>query len=827
MSDSRSKIYFMTGLYLICMCVLMLQVAETRLLSVIAWYYLAFFAISMAMFGMTAGSLFIYFKSQLFPAERLFEHLAWIAVALAVSVVASLISLVSSVVFARLNSGIMMLLWLKLILGILPPYFFAGMGVSLALTRSPYPVGQVYGVDLLGAASGCLVALAVLSWMDGCSALIAIAAIAALGAASFRAAWVASGPRQPPLRVSNIWLIRHPLHLAVLFAALAVLNAAVQPRGIRPLFVKDKLENVVPAAQEWNSFSRIRAEKAVIQSPSMWGPSPKLPPGEVSQRWMNIDGAAGTAMYSFDGDLKKADFLRYDITNLAYSIRNSGRAAVIGVGGGRDLLSAYLFGFRNITGVELNPIFVEFLQSRFRDYNHVADLPGVTLHVDEARSWFARTRQNFDLIQMSLVDTWAATGAGAFSLSENGLYTVQGWQHFLDALTPQGVFTVSRWYSPTDVRETARLLSLAAASLRSSGVADPEKHIFLAGMSRLSTIIVSKAPFSVDDLRKLREVTSVLGFTILIGPGQPAADPLLTEVLKADTPTAIERIVESSHLDLRPPTDNRPFFFNQVVFTDLVSLRNATLDLEGVAGGNLRAAKTIGIIVVLSLILVLSTMIAPSLRSVRQVQASLAWLGTLYFVLIGLGFMFVEISIIQLVSLFLGYPVYGLAIGLFSIILSTGIGSLVSERFPLTTPLRLFGWATLLCLFVVLLTVWFPLLVEAFEREGLAMRALISLVATVPSGLLMGFGFPTGMRLVNAIDTRPTPWFWAVNGSAGVLAAGTAVGVSIAFSISASLWVGAACYLILGPISIALHNLGTVSAVRRSSGSKLALGARG
>src|SRR5262249_39850442 len=163
----RSKTCFMIGLYLICMCVLMLQIAETRLLSVIAWYYLAFFAISMAMFGMTAGSLFVYFKSQLFPAERLFEHLAWIAVALAVS----LISLFSSVVFASLSSGVRILLWLKLILSILPPYFFAGMGVSLALTRSPYPVGQVYGVDLLGAASGCLVALAVLSWMDGCSAL--------------------------------------------------------------------------------------------------------------------------------------------------------------------------------------------------------------------------------------------------------------------------------------------------------------------------------------------------------------------------------------------------------------------------------------------------------------------------------------------------------------------------------------------------------------------------------------------------------------------------------------------------------------------------------
>jgi hypothetical protein len=802
----------MTGLYFICMCVLMLQIAETRLLSVIAWYYLAFFAISMAMFGMTAGSLFVYFKSQLFPAERLFENLAWIAVAFAIAVGASLISLVSSVVLAGLDSGMMVLLWLKLILGILPPYFFAGMGISLSLTRSPYPVGQVYGVDLMGAASGCLLALAVLSWMDGCSALIAIAAIAALAAAAFRVAWLGSEPKQPPLRVSNFWLLRHPIYLAVLFAALGALNTAIQPRGIGPIVVKDQLEKALPAAQEWNSFSRIRAETAITQSPRLWGPSPKLPPGEVSQRSMAIDGSAGTVMYRFDGDLNEVDFLRYDITNLAYWIRHRGRAAVIGVGGGRDLLSAYLFGFRDITGVELNPIFVRFLESRFRDYSHVADLPGLNLYVDEARSWFARTRQNFDLIEMSLVDTWAATGAGAFSLSENGLYTVQGWQHFVDALTPQGVFTVSRWYSPTNIRETARLLSLAAASLRSRGVADPEKHIFLAGTSPLSTIIVSKAPFSADDLGKLREVTLALGFTILVGPGHPAVDPVLAEVLKADSPATIERIVESNHLDVRPPTDNRPFFFNQVILTDLVSLRNASRDLAGVTHGNLEAAKTIGIIVVLSLILVLSTMIVPSLPSVRQVPISLAWLGTLYFALIGLGFMFVEISIIQRVSLFLGYPVYGLAIGLFSIILSTGIGSLVSERLPLTTPLRLFGWATLLCLFIVLLTVWFPLLVEAFEGEGLVVRALVSLVATVPSGLLMGFGFPTGMRLVNAIDTRPTPWFWAVNGSAGVLAAGAAVGVSITFSISASLWVGAACYLILGPIGVSLHHIGTAGA---------------
>ena len=136
-----------------------------------------------------------------------------------------------------------------------------------------------------------------------------------------------------------------------------------------------------------------------------------MPDMTVSERLMNIDGSAETAMYHFTGDVRTLDYLKYDLTNLAYMIRNRGKSAVIGVGGGRDILSAYFFGFRDITGVELNQIFIDLLTRDFRSYNHLADLPGVKLHVDEARSWFARTDQKFDLIEMSLIDTWAATGA--------------------------------------------------------------------------------------------------------------------------------------------------------------------------------------------------------------------------------------------------------------------------------------------------------------------------------------------------------------------------------------------------------------------------------
>ncbi len=802
----KTMLLFLTGLFLVCMCGLMLQIMQTRLLSVMAWYYLAFFAISMAMFGMTAGSLFVYVKADLFPSERLLEHLSWIGTAFAIAVVISTLSMISTVVLAGLASGMMALLWFKLILIILPPYVFAGMAISLALTRSPWPVGMVYGIDLVGAAAGCLLVLGLLTWMDGVSALLAVGAIGAAAAACFRAAWHSCRDASvQELFVSRWFVLRYPAVLAILLAGVAWFNNSIQPHGLAPLVVKDHLENFLPAAQQWNSFSRVRAQPEFNGRPDMWGPSPNMPSVEVQQRAMNIDGSAATAMYRYNGDITSVEFLKYDVTNLAYRIRNRGRSAVIGVGGGRDMISAHLFGFEDVTGVELNPIFIDWLTYRFRSYNHLADVPGTRFFVDEARSWFARTMERFDLIEMSLIDTWAATGAGAFSLSENGLYTVQGWQYFLKALTPHGVFTVSRWYDPRNIAETGRLLSLAIAALRERGVAHPEAQVFLAGIPPLATIIVANSPFSVDDLSLLHKTTGNLGFDELVSPDREVASPVLRRIVQAggDAPE-VAALTQRYHIDLTAPTDDRPFFFNQLVLTDLASIKGAAEARDGVIRGNLAATKTISIIVLLSAILVLVTLIIPSLPAVRRTQASLAWLGTAYFALIGLGFMFIEIGIIQRVSLFLGHPVYGLAVGLFSIILSTGIGSLISERLKLDTPQKLAGWAVSLCLFVVLLSFWFPPLVAAFEGQGLVVRVMVALAAIVPSGLLMGFGFPTGMRLVNAIDTSPTPWFWAVNGASGVLAASVAVGTSIAFSINTSLWIGAACYLLLAPAGLML-----------------------
>jgi predicted membrane-bound spermidine synthase len=543
----------------------------------------------------------------------------------------------------------------------------------------------------------------------------------------------------------------------------------------------------------------------------MWGPSPIAPKDlRVEQRYLNIDGEAATSMPRFSGDRDTLRFLNYDITTLAYSLRNSGRAAIIGVGGGRDMLSAYYFGFSDITGVELNPIFVDLLTnpSGFRKFSGLADLPNVRFFVDDARSWFARTTERFDLIQMSLVDTWASTGAGGFTLSENGLYTVEGWEHFLHALTPHGVFTVSRWYSSGFEYELARLLSLAIAGLQTEfGVTDARRHIFLAAQGDIGTLVVSVAPLTPAEIATLRSTAERYRHIILASPDQPPQSEILRSLWDARSIEELDSRASNYLLDVSPATDARPFFFNMLRLDPLRIGKGLALALhskQGVVRGNLHATGALVLIIVLSGLLVMVTIVLPLRRSVRIVERRLAVWGTAYFLLIGVGFMFVEIGLIQRISVFLGHPVYALSIGLFSIILATGLGSFASERIALNTTARFILWAVFLAGYIALLPSWFPILAARFESAEIAVRALVCVVAILPAGVLMGFGFPTGMRLVDAIDSRPTPWFWGINGAAGVLASGIAVGCSVSTSVDVTVRLGAVAYLVLAGAGVAL-----------------------
>jgi hypothetical protein len=547
----------------------------------------------------------------------------------------------------------------------------------------------------------------------------------------------------------------------------------------------------------------------------LWGPSPRFVPDPIEQRWMHIDGGAGTAVYRFRGDLDELPFLRYDVTNIAYAIPGPRAGAVIGVGGGRDLLSARLFGVPEVVGVEINPIFIDLLTRRYADYTAIARLPGIAFEIDEARSWFARTDRTFDTIQMSLIDTWAATGAGAFTLSENGLYTVEAWRIFLERLTPNGIFTVSRWYAPGEVNETGRMVSLAVASLQSLGAAAPKQHVFMAASGQIATLVMSRSPLTAEALSAMRQAAGTYEFSILLDPGTEAASPLLESIVSAPDGPALLRATGASYLDLSPPTDARPFFFNQLRLDRLFDQDVfAMASRGGVYAGNLSATLTLAILILISAFLVAATIVVPLRSTASTAPAALLVSGTIYFALIGVGFMMAEIALLQRMSVFLGHPVYALSVVLFSLILSTSAGSLASERLPLSTRPRLLAWSALTGFYLLLLPWWLPDVLLRLESANLLVRAGLAVVVLAPAGFLMGFGFPTGMRLVSSADPRPTPWFWGINGAAGVLAASVAVLTSIELGIDTTLAVGAFCYLVIALPAVFL--LGSVAADLRA-----------
>jgi hypothetical protein len=293
---------------------------------------------------------------------------------------------------------------------------------------------------------------------------------------------------------------------------------------------------------------------------------------------------------------------------------------------------------------------------------------------------------------------------------------------------------------------------------------------------------------------------------VLIHPDTAPATEVLRTMLASPNRADLERYTARLQLDMTPPTDERPFFFNQLpLYNPFQTLRLAfAIGTTHVTSGNLLATVTLMGLFTLSTVLVGATIILPIRPAYARVDRRLVVAGTAYFLLIGVGFMSAEIGLLQRLSVFLGHPMYALSIVLFSIILATGLGSLLSDRVPLETRRRFMLWVVLLGGYLGLLPLWLPALTGRFASATLLVRAILCVMVIAPAGVLMGYGFPTGMRLVSAIDRAPTPWFWGINGAASVLASTLAVACSLAFGISTTLAIGALCYILLIPVALTL-----------------------
>jgi hypothetical protein len=778
------------GLFLATLSTLLLETLDARLLSVLTWYHLSFFAVSVAMLGMAAGAVYVFLQPDRFSPTRAPEGLAHAAFWLACSVPASHLATLLMPFLPMTDVSVMEVLSVAaftVALGV--PFTLSGIVVTLALTRCGGSINRLYAWDLIGASLGCLLVVPVLEYTNISSAILLS------GAAAAAAAWCFA-------RFAGVGGTRRAIALGVMLTGLAASNTG-GTESLEVIYPKNRqlwLTGSNNAVARWNSHSFVLVHRPGPSSAFMWGPGKGAEQFRTTIAWLLIDGEAGTPLTQWNGDRSELEWVSYDVTTLPYFLRN-GDVAVIGVGGGRDILAAIWGGNRSILGVDVNRIMIDLLTGTHRSFTNIANQPQVTLVHDDGRAHIVRSNRTFDIIQMSLVDTWASTGAGAFTLSENGLYTLEAWRGFLARLNPNGVLSVSRWFDPSNVSETSRLLSLGVAALHDRGISRPRDHLLLVVRDRVATLMVSPSPFTASDRATLQTVATDKEFRVVLAPWESDdSAALLMRIADSVSPDQLSRAVADPIYDYSPPTDARPYYFNMLkprAFLDMSNVAHG-----GALGGNLRATLMLLVLLGIAAILVLAIIVWPLIMAGRPAMPTVRFAWTMaYFAIIGFAYMLIQIGLLQRFSTYLGHPTYTLAIVLFSMLLFTGVGSLVSEPLLRRAPRRAL-WVPAVIALALLATAWLlPIVVEATITTGLVARSLCVLAFTGTLATLLGMCFPIGVRRVSD-EQAVVAWAWGVNGACGVLASILAVSLSIWVGIDANFWVAAGLYAaLLAPLS--------------------------
>ena len=780
----KNAIY--SAVFLLSLTGLALENALTRIFSITMWYHYAFMAISVAMLGMSTGAVKVYVSEfGKLSREKIEDLICIYSRMFALFTVISLFALLSIPFIPRPTGVGMFTTWFIYAIAAVP-FYFAGVAVALIITTKYIEnVNRLYAFDLAGAAVGSVLFFIMLSFTD------AVTFIIFLASSGFLASFFISRKKIDVVLFLAVIVFSLINHSEKIFR----IEWVKVEKGVLTATVENNVE-----WERWTPFSRVTVAPMEDNLGFGWGISRRMmghyPDYRVEQKELKIDSAAATIITKNQMPLEGLIHLKYDITNIAHYLFPHSRVGVIGVGGGRDILSALHFGQKEVWGIEINGKILEAATEQYAGYTYnISNLPNVHLVEDEARNFFEKNDIKFDIIQASLIDSWAATASGAFVLTENSLYTVEAWVAFLSKLSDNGAITMSRWYYPKRPGELLRLVNLAYEALLKSGVKEPRKHIVLAGLNFFDpaspideqygsgTIVVSKKPFKENIVDRFITICDTYGFEKLIVAGRED-DSVFKELV---TPGKRDSFVAGYSLDITPPTDDNPFFFNML--RPLSVLKGDNIESEGPLSTNLMAVKNllslVAIVVLLSIFLIIVPLIA---KMKLKTKEALFNRHSAYFVSIGTGFMLIEIAFIQKFAIFLGHPTYSILVVLFTVLLFSGTGSFFSGAIYKKTGMK--GLFT-----IIVLTIAFTGSINMFILPYLSSwtilpRIIYSFSVMAVTGFVLGMPFPTGMSLLNEKMKERAPWLWGVNGAASVVSSVAAVSISLFYGISATFFTG-------------------------------------
>ncbi|SDB99108.1 hypothetical protein SAMN05444679_10120 [Variovorax sp. CF079] len=756
---------------LISAAALAYEIVLMRLFSIMLWHHFAYMIISLALLGWGASGAVLTLAQH--AVQRHFAPLFCASAAAFGAGAVGCFLLAQRVPFNPLE-----LLWdprqpanlLAIYLLLLLPFLCAGACVCMALSRFRGKLARIYSFDILGAGAGSLGIVALLFVLSPAEAL---KLISALGFAAAAVAWLECGrPR------------RWPALLPMLPAALLLLLPAVWIAPAMSPYKELSQTLRIPEARVIEERSSPLGLVSVLESPRIplrHAPGLSLnataePPPQLA---VFVDGEGLNALTRFDGRRESLAHLDQISSALPYHLLRRPHVLVLGAGAGADVLQAHYHGASRIDAVELNPQVVELVRDRFAEhagglYGHIA-----RVHVAEARAFVAASDERYDLIQVALLDSFSASSAGLYALAENHLYTVEALQDQLRHLQPGGLLAITRWVT-LPPRDALKLFAAAVAALERSGATDPGSQLALVRSWKTSTLLVKNGVFGSEDIAAIKAFCAARSFDLGFYPGMRPEEANRYNVVEGpdlfDGATALlgpgrDAFLEDYKFHIAPATDDSPHFFHFFKWRSLPEL----LSLKEQGG--------------LPLLewgypVLVATLAQAAIASLLLIGLPLAWVGIrqsarrmpplagsrgrvlVYFMAIGFGFMFIEIAFIQKFVLFLGHPLYAVAVVLFAFLLFAGIGSRVAARaVPVAAVAGAIALAAVLCLLLL------PLLFRHAMGWPEAARILLSVALIAPLAFFMGMPFPLGLARVEAADVRLVPWAWGINGCASVTGA--------------------------------------------------------
>ncbi len=797
------------GLCLLSAATLAFEITLTRLFSVTQFYHFAFMIVSIALLGFGASGTAL----AIFPGlgrKDPTKTLGLLGLATGLSLVGAYVLTNRlpfdsfSIAWDPRQVAILVLHYLALA----TPFFFGGMAVGLLLTAFPRSAGQTYAVNLLGSALGCIVALAAPSYLSGegtvvlASGLAAAAALVCLGKPRARpGCWLAIS--FAPFLFASLLLVLVILDLGLrlgLRSGLPFLDLRLSPYKSLSYALQQPEAQVV--YRRWNAFSRVD----VVQSSSIHsipGLSYRylqpLPPADG----LLVDGDDLSPILSSQAGLA---FVEYLPSAVAYHLRPGASTLVLEPRGGLDVVTALALGAQGVTAVEVNPLVVQAV-------GYPYNAPHVQVVLESERSYLRRTGSRFDLVVLSLTSSYHPVQSGAYSLAEDYRYTVESFQDMLRRLTPGGLLVITRWLQDPP-SEDLRTFALAMTALEGNG-ADPAAQIVAFRGYNTMTMLVRNGAFLPDELQAIRAFATERAFDLIYAPGIRADETNRYNVLPESIYyQAFTGLLSASPrrdfyaaypYDVTPPTDDHPFFGHYFKWSQAGQILAEFGHTWQPFGGG-------GYFVILALLLLVTLLaggliLLPLVRhrsapGMDRLPPSSILSSLVYFVLIGLAYLLVEIPLIQRFILYLDNPAYAMTAVLFALLLFSAFGSARADRLPL--PLSLGA-------LVILLLGIPPILPSLFARTlnlQLPLRLVITILILAPVGFLMGIPFPAGIRRLTetpeppggkVLGTKktgvfPIPWIWAANGASSVIASILAALLALSLGFSWVLRLGALGY---------------------------------